>query len=55
MLTPGIKANGFGHVDPARMAKSIEVAAEAYQLKAVPKPEDVYSTRFLPPAAERTP
>ncbi|MEJ1161081.1 ABC transporter substrate-binding protein [Prosthecomicrobium sp. N25] len=55
MLTPGIKANGFGHVDPARMLKSIEVAAEAYALKAVPKPEDVYSTKFLPPADQRKP
>lgn len=55
MLTPGIKANGFGHVDPARMQKSIEVAAEAYALKAVPKPEDIYSTKFLPPADQRKP
>lgn len=55
MLTPGIKANGFGHVDAARMQKSIEVAADAYKLKTVPKPEDVYSTKFLPPADQRKP
>ncbi|TPQ50642.1 sulfonate ABC transporter substrate-binding protein [Prosthecomicrobium hirschii] len=55
MLTPSIKANGFGHVDPARMQKSIEVAAEAYALKVVPKPEDIYTTKFLPPADQRKP
>ena len=37
------------------MQKSIEVAAEAYALKAVPKPEDVYSTKFLPPVDQRKP
>lgn len=55
MLTTTFKANGFGHVDADRMKKSIEVAAEAYALKAVPKPEDIYTTRFLPPADARKP
>jgi NitT/TauT family transport system substrate-binding protein len=55
MLTPNLKANGFGHVDPARMQKSIEVAAEAYALKVVPKAEDIYTTKFLPPKEARMP
>ncbi|MCE1238001.1 MAG: ABC transporter substrate-binding protein [Hyphomicrobiales bacterium] len=55
MFTPGIKAKGFGTVDPARMQQSIDVAVAAYGIATPPKPEDVYTTKFLPAAADRMP
>lgn len=55
MFTAGIKANGFGTVDAARMQTSIDVAAAAYKLPTTPKAEDVYTTKFLPPLADRMP
>ena len=54
MVTPWVTANGFGGIDPARMAKSIDQIAETYDFKgAKPKPEDIFDAGFLPPATER--
>lgn len=55
MFTPGIKKDGFGSVDAARMQQSIDVAVAAYKIPTAPKPEDVYTTKFLPPVADRMP
>jgi NitT/TauT family transport system substrate-binding protein len=55
MFTDGIKKAGFGTVDPARMQQSIDVAVAAYKIATPPKAEDVYTTRFLPPVADRMP
>jgi NitT/TauT family transport system substrate-binding protein len=52
-VTPWVKANGFGDVDMARLAKSIDQIALTYQFKNRPKPEDVFTGQYLPPAAER--
>lgn len=54
MLTPEVKANGFGGVDPARLEKSIDLIALTYNFKAKPKAADVFDEQFLPPAADRT-
>jgi NitT/TauT family transport system substrate-binding protein len=54
ILTPEVKANGFGGVDAARLDKSVEQIALTYDFKnAKPKGADVFDASFLPPAAER--
>ena len=54
ILTPEVKANGYGGVDEARLDKSIDQIALAYQFKnAKPKGAEIFDPSFLPPAAER--
>jgi NitT/TauT family transport system substrate-binding protein len=54
ILTPEVKANGFGSVDPARLDKSIEQIALTYQFKnAKPKAADIFDASFLPSDADR--
>jgi NitT/TauT family transport system substrate-binding protein len=54
ILTPEVKANGFGGVDPARLDKSIEQIALTYQFKnAKPKAGDIFDSSFLPSDADR--
>lgn len=55
MVTPYVRANGFGGVDMGRLAESIEQIAVTYDFKARPKAEDIFNPAFLPPAAERMP
>jgi NitT/TauT family transport system substrate-binding protein len=52
-VTPWVKANGFGGVDMARLAKSIDQIGLTYDFKAKPKAEDIFTSEYLPPAAER--
>ena len=52
-VTPWVRANGFGGVDMARLAKSIDQIALTYDFKNRPKPEDIFTDQYLPPAAER--
>lgn len=53
IATPWVMANGFGGVDPARLAASIDQIAVTYDFKARPKAEAVFTPQYLPPAAER--
>jgi NitT/TauT family transport system substrate-binding protein len=54
ILTPEVKANGFGGVDSGRLDKSIEQIALTYDFKnAKPKAADIFDASFLPPPAER--
>ena len=53
VITPEVKANGFGAVDPARLEESINQIALSHTFKARPKAETVFDASFLPPAAER--
>lgn len=53
VLTPFVKANGMGDVDPARFARSVKDVAEAFSLPAAPEPDKVFTAKFLPPKAER--
>jgi NitT/TauT family transport system substrate-binding protein len=53
IVTPWVKANGYGGIDKARFAKSIDQIGLTFKFKSVPKVEDVFTDRFLPPAAER--
>ncbi len=52
-VTPWVKENGFGDVDMARLAKSIDQIALTYEFKNRPKAEDIFTGQFLPPVAER--
>jgi NitT/TauT family transport system substrate-binding protein len=52
-VTPWVKANGFGGVDMARLAKSIDQIALTYEFKNRPKAEDIFNSQYLPPASER--
>lgn len=53
VLTPFVKENGMGDVDPARFARSVKDVADAFGLPAAPEPDKVFSAKFLPPKAER--
>jgi NitT/TauT family transport system substrate-binding protein len=53
-VSPWVKANGVGGIDDARMAKSIDQIAVTYEFKnAKPKVSDIFTSEYLPPAAER--
>lgn len=53
IITPEVRANGFGAVDPVRLEETINQIGLTYTYKAKPKPEDVFDASFLPPAADR--
>jgi NitT/TauT family transport system substrate-binding protein len=54
ILTPEVKANGFGGVNVARLDKAIDQIALTYTFKsAMPKAADIFDPSFLPPAADR--
>ena len=54
IVTPEVKANGYGGIDAARFAKAIDQIGLAYKFKnAKPKPEDIFDASFLPAAADR--
>jgi NitT/TauT family transport system substrate-binding protein len=52
-VTPWVKANGFGGVDMARLAKSIDQIALTYEFKNRPAAEDIFTSEYLPPVSER--
>ena len=53
ILTPYVKANGLGDVDPARFARAVKEVSEAYGLPNAPAPDKVFSNQYLPPKADR--
>ena len=53
IVTPEVKANGFGGVDMAKLDKSIDQIALTYTFKAKPKGSDIFDESFLPPADAR--
>jgi NitT/TauT family transport system substrate-binding protein len=53
ILTPYVKANGMGDVDPARFARSVKLVSEAFGLPTAPAPDKVFTNRYLPPKADR--
>ncbi len=53
IVTPEVRANGFGAIDAARLEESINQIALAQPFKAKPKAEEIFDGAFLPPAAER--
>jgi NitT/TauT family transport system substrate-binding protein len=53
VATPYVKANGFGDIDKARMAKAIDEVAEALALPKKPPVDEVFTDKFLPPKKDR--
>jgi NitT/TauT family transport system substrate-binding protein len=53
IVTPEVRANGFGTIDPLRLEESINQIGLAYAYKAKPKVEDIFDGTFLPPTPER--
>jgi NitT/TauT family transport system substrate-binding protein len=53
IVTPEVKANGFGAIDNARFERAIDQIALTHKFKAKPKVDDIFDPSFLPPAAER--
>jgi NitT/TauT family transport system substrate-binding protein len=53
IATPGFRAAGIGGMDRRRMEETIRLIAGAFALKAVPAPDQVFDTAFLPPLEER--
>ena len=53
IVTPEVRANGFGAIDAARLEESIDQIALVHTFKAKPKPDDIFDASFLPPAGER--
>jgi NitT/TauT family transport system substrate-binding protein len=53
VVTPEVRANGFGAVDPVRMEEAIAQTALGYSFKARPKADAAFDASFLPPATER--
>jgi NitT/TauT family transport system substrate-binding protein len=54
IVTPEVKANGYGAVDKDRLAKAIDQIALTYEFKnGKPSSTDAFDASFLPSAAER--
>jgi NitT/TauT family transport system substrate-binding protein len=53
--TQHVMKNGLSSVTPEKLQKTIDAMVTAYQLPVSPDPATVYTDRFLPPVAERTP
>jgi NitT/TauT family transport system substrate-binding protein len=53
IVTPEVRADGYGAVAAGRFEEAIEQLALTYTFKAKPKLEDVFDASFLPPLAER--
>jgi NitT/TauT family transport system substrate-binding protein len=53
IVTPEVKANGYGAVDAARFARAVDQIALTYKFKARPKQEDIFDASYLPSAADR--
>jgi NitT/TauT family transport system substrate-binding protein len=54
IVTPEVKANGYGIIDNARFVRAIDQIGLTYKWKAEkPKPEDIFDASYLPPAIDR--
>jgi NitT/TauT family transport system substrate-binding protein len=48
LMVDEVKKHGIGPMDPARMAKTLDVISQAYTLKNPVKLEDIYTNSFVP-------
>jgi NitT/TauT family transport system substrate-binding protein len=53
VITPGVRKNGLGDIDGARLNKQIEILFDGFQLPRKLPPEMVFDASFLPPLSER--
>jgi NitT/TauT family transport system substrate-binding protein len=52
IATPNVKANGLSSVSMPRLQETIQLVEDAYKIPNKLKAEDIYTTKFLPPAAD---
>lgn len=52
-VTPHVRANGLSAVEPARVQRTIDTVVTSENLPSKPSAADVWTDRFLPPAADR--
>jgi NitT/TauT family transport system substrate-binding protein len=50
---PSVETHGVGYVDPARLQHSIDTVATVFKLPQAPKPDDIYTDKFVPPQPDR--
>jgi NitT/TauT family transport system substrate-binding protein len=53
IVTPEVRANGLGTIDPARLNEAINQIALTYGFRAKPKAGDVFDPAFLPATVDR--
>jgi NitT/TauT family transport system substrate-binding protein len=53
IVTPAVKAAGYGAIDPDRFAEAIAQIATGYEFKDKGKAAEVFDSTFLPAASER--
>lgn len=53
IITPEVKANGYGAIDAERFARGIDQLAQSHAFKQKPKPDEIFDASFLPPESER--
>ena len=54
IVTPEVKKNGYGGIDPVRLDRAIDQLATTSEFKVKPKASDMFDASFLPPLAERS-
>ncbi|NKC32269.1 ABC transporter substrate-binding protein [Falsiroseomonas selenitidurans] len=52
ILTEHSRRNGLSVVEPARLARNLDILEKVYALPRRPSQEEIYTTAFLPPAAD---
>jgi NitT/TauT family transport system substrate-binding protein len=53
ILTPEVKAAGYGGIDLERLDKAIDQIMITYEFREKPKAADIFDSSFLPPLAQR--
>ncbi len=53
VLTPDVRRDGIGGIDPARFERAVDQIAEDAKLHHHPTPADIFDDSFLPPSASR--
>jgi NitT/TauT family transport system substrate-binding protein len=53
VLTPNVRANGLGTLDPARLQAGLTLVAEGFALPKPVGPDDIFDGRFMPPIDQR--
>jgi NitT/TauT family transport system substrate-binding protein len=53
IITPEVRANGYGAIDGERFSQGIDQLMLAHKFKEKPKLGEIFDPAFLPPAAER--
>jgi NitT/TauT family transport system substrate-binding protein len=50
---PSVEKNGVGHVEVARVQDSIDTIASVMEVTPLPKPDEIYTDKFIPSQADR--